>query len=193
MTLAPTPGQTVGPFFHYGLPYDGDRDLVPPGSPGSVVLHGTVYDGAGVPVPDALVEIWQAAPDGTIPQAAGSIRRDGWTFTGFGRASTGRDGRYAFSTLLPGSTEPGGPALWAVTLFARGLLHRLLTRAYVPGPGLEADPFLASLSPAERATLIAVPDAGVGGVVGEGYVFDIRIQGERETVFLDHLGAGSRG
>lgn len=177
MTLAPTPGQTVGPFFHYGLPYDGDRDLVPPGSPGSVLLHGRVLDGAGEPLHDALVEIWQARPDGTVPQVAGSIRRDGWTFTGFGRASTGRDGRYAFSTLVPGPTEPGRPAFWAVTVFARGLLDRLFTRAYVPGPDVDTDPFLAALPTDRRSTLLTIPDP-------QGYRFDIRLQGEGETVFL---------
>ncbi|MFT4286999.1 protocatechuate 3,4-dioxygenase subunit alpha [Nocardioides sp.] len=168
-----TPGQTVGPFFHYGLPYDGDRDLVPPGSPGAVLLHGHVYDGQGAGLPDALVEIWQARPDGSIPQVPGSLRRDGWTFTGFGRASTGRDGRYTFSTLVPGST----PAFWAVTVFARGLLDRLFTRAYLPSPALESDTFLTSVPAERRATLMAVPDE-------QGFVFDIRLQGEGETVFL---------
>ena len=64
--MTATPGQTVGPFFHYALPYDGDRDLVPPGTPGALLLHGTVYDGAGAGVPDALVEIWQADPRGRV-------------------------------------------------------------------------------------------------------------------------------
>lgn len=177
MTLQPTPGQTVGPFFHYGLPYDGDRDLVPPGSAGSVLLHGRVFDGAGAPLRDALVEIWQARPDGTISQEPGSIRRDGWTFTGFGRASTGRNGRYTFSTLVPGPTDEGRPAFWAVTVFARGLLDRLFTRAYVPGPDIDADPFLSALPAERRATLLAERDA-------QGYRFDIRLQGEGETVFL---------
>ncbi|WP_300683612.1 protocatechuate 3,4-dioxygenase subunit alpha [Nocardioides sp.] len=177
--LLPTPGQTVGPFFHYGLPYEGDRDLVLPGSAGAIRLSGTVYDGHGAPIPDALIEIWQARPDGTISQAHGSIRRDGWTFTGFGRASTGRDGSYSFSTLTPGPTEEGKPAFWAVTLFARGLLNRLFTRAYLPGPATDADPFLASLTAAERASLIATPDA-------QGFVFDLHLQGEAETVFLQH-------
>lgn len=176
MTLAPTPGQTVGPFFHYGLPYDGDSDLVPPGSAGAVLLHGRVLDG-GAPVPDALVEIWQARPDGAVPQEPGSIRRDGWTFTGFGRASTGRDGRYAFSTLVPGATDAGRAPFWAVTLFARGLLDRLFTRAYVPGADLDADPFVASVPAERRATLVAAAD-------DRGYRFDIRIQGADETVFL---------
>jgi len=177
--LTPTPGQTVGPFFHYGLPYDGDRDLVLPGSAGSIRLSGTVYDGAGAPIPDALVEIWQAAPDGTVPQEHGSLRRDGWTFTGFGRASTGRDGSYSFSTLEPGATEEGRPAFFAVTVFARGLLNRLFTRAYLPGPAIESDPFLSLLSDAERATLLATPTE-------HGFEFDVHLQGDSETVFLHH-------
>ena len=177
--LTPTPGQTVGPFFHYGLPYAGDRDLVLPGSAESIRLCGTVYDGAGAPVPDALIEIWQARPDGTISQEHGSIRRDGWTFTGFGRASTGRDGSYGFSTLTPGATEDDTAPFFAVTVFARGLLDRLFTRAYLPGPATDADPFLGSLSAAERATLIATQTA-------QGFAFDIHLQGERETVFLHH-------
>ncbi|MEU2105167.1 protocatechuate 3,4-dioxygenase subunit alpha [Nocardia sp. NPDC019255] len=179
MTLPSTPGQTVGPFFHYGLLHPGDRDLVPPGSAGSVRLGGRVLDGAGAGLPDALVEIWQARPDGVVSREPGSIRRDGWTFTGFGRASTGRDGRYAFSTLSPGPTEPGKPAFFAVTVFARGLLDRLFTRAYLPDDpaALERDPLLASLPPQRRRTLIADRDE-------HGFVFDIRLQGEDETVFL---------
>lgn len=179
MSLIAAPGQTVGPFFHLGLPYDGDRDLVPPGSPGSVALRGHVFDGAGDPVQDALVEIWQARPDGTIPRSPGSLRRDGWTFTGFGRASTGRDGQYAFSTLVPGPAEPGRPAFFAVTVFARGLLNRLFTRAYVPGDAgaLAADPLLAALSAERRQTLIAARDE-------RGLLFDIHLQGAHETVFL---------
>ncbi len=178
-TLTPTPGQTVGPFFHYALPYDGDRDLVPPGTVGAVRLHGTVYDGAGDPIPDALVEIWQAAPDGSVVQEPGSLRRDGLTFTGFGRASTSRDGTYSFSTLTPGPTEEGAAAFFAVTVFARGLLNRLFTRAYLPDDtdALAADPLLASLPEERRETLVATRDA-------QGLRFDIRLQGEGETVFL---------
>lgn len=186
MTLPATPGQTVGPFFHYALPYPGDRDLVPPGSPSSVLLHGIVYDGAGAPIPDAVVEIWQAAPDGTIPQVTGSLRRDGWTFTGFGRATTGRSGRYTFSTLTPGPTAPGKAAFFAVTVFARGLLDRLFTRAYLPDsvqpPGaLEGDALLASVLSDRRSTLMATADE-------QGFAFDIRLQGEGETVFLAYPG-----
>ena len=182
-----TPGQTVGPFFHYGLPYDGDRDLVAPGSAGSIRLTGVVTDGAGDPIPDALVEIWQARPDGSVPREPGSLRRDGWTFTGFGRASTGRDGRYTFSTLEPGPTEPGAAAFFAVTVFARGLTDRLFTRAYLPddAEALAADRLLASLPEERRSTLIARRDA-------QGLVFDIRLQGEDETVFLNLSGYRTR-
>jgi protocatechuate 3,4-dioxygenase alpha subunit len=174
-----TPGQTVGPFFHLGLPYDGDHDLVPPDSPGAVLLRGRVLDGAGDTVPDALVEIWQARPDGTVPRDTGSLRRDGRTFSGFGRAATGPDGGYVFRTLVPGSTEPGRAAFFAVTVFARGLLHRLFTRAYLPDDpaALAADPLLSALPAEARRTLIAVRDE-------QGLVFDIRLQGSGETVFL---------
>jgi len=183
MTLAATPGQTVGPFFHYCLPYSGARDLVPPGRPGSLLLHGRVLDGAGAGIQDALVEIWQSGPDGAVPRAAGSIHRDGWTFTGFGRASTGRDGCYAFSTVPPAPTEPGKPAFFAVTVFARGLLNRLFTRAYLPGDdaALAADPLLASLPQERRRTLVASRDE-------QGFVFDIHLQGADETVFLRFQG-----
>lgn len=182
-TLTPTPGQTVGPFFHYALPYDGDRDLVAPGTAGAIRLHGTVYDGAGAPIPDALVEIWQAAPDGSVVQKPGSLRRDGWTFTGFGRASTSRDGTYAFTTLTPGPTEDAAAPFFAVTVFARGLLNRLFTRAYVPDDvdALAADPLLGSVPEERRATLLAVRDE-------QGLRFDIRLQGEGETVFLSFPG-----
>ncbi len=97
--LTATPGQTIGPFFGYALPFDRGNELVPPGSPGAIQLHGVVTDGHGKPVPDALLEIWQADADGVIPKATGSLRRDGWTFTGWGRASTDGEGRYIFSTV----------------------------------------------------------------------------------------------
>lgn len=177
--LVPTPGQTVGPFFHYALPFDGDRDVVPPGSPGSVRLSGVVRDGAGAPVPDALVELWQADADGRVVQRAGSLRRDGHVFTGWGRTSTDRAGRYTFTTVRPGPVEPGQAAFFALTVFARGLLDRLLTRAYLPSAALEMDRLLASLDPERRATLVAVEDP-------HGYAFDIHLQGEGETVFLAH-------
>ena len=177
MTAAP--GQTVGPFFHLGLPYDGGNELVPPGRPDAIRLHGRIVDGAGAGVPDAMVEIWQADPSGAVCRTPGSLRRDGWTFTGFGRAATDADGRYWFTTLEPGPTEPGRPPFFAVTVFARGLLDGLFTRAYLPGDpaARAADPLLAALAPERRETLIAVPEEN-------GLRFDIHLQGDRETVFL---------
>ena len=173
-----TPGQTVGPFFAFGLEYDGDSRLVVPGTPGAIRLHGRVLDGAGQPVPDALVELWQADADGQVVQRSGSLRRDGHTFTGWGRASTDLTGTYSFTTLRPGAP------FFAITVFARGLLDRLFTRAYLPGH--PADALLASLDAERRATLIAVPDE-------HGFVFDIRLQaderGEGETVFLSYVAA----
>lgn len=178
--LPTTPGQTIGPFYGYALPYAGDAELVPGGHPDAVRLHGTVRDGAGEPVPDALLEIWQADPQGRVPQVAGSLRRDGWTFTGFGRAAVDAEGRYSFTTLRPGATEEGRAPFFAVTVFARGLLDRLLTRAYLPGdPALASDPLLSSLPEDRRTTLLATEDE-------HGWVFDVRLQGDGETVFLDH-------
>ena len=184
MTSPQTPGQTVGPFFAFGLEYDGDSALVPPGSPGAIRLHGRVLDGAGEPVPDALLELWQADADGLVVQRSGSLRRDGYTFTGWGRAATDRTGTYSFTTLAPGVTRPGStqhgdPAFFAITVFARGLLDRLFTRAYLPGAADRpaADPLLAGLLPDRRATLITTRE-------DRGLLFDIRLQGEGETVFL---------
>lgn len=175
--LPPTPGQTVGPFFGYALPYDGDSELVPPGSAGAIRLSGLVLDGAGAPVPDALLELWQADADGVVPREPGSLHRDGFTFTGWGRASTDNTGRYSFTTVAPGPTLPGAAPFFALTVFARGLLDRLLTRAYLPGA--PEDRLLASVPAERRATLVARPDQ-------HGFVFDIRLQGEGETVFLAH-------
>lgn len=180
---APTPGQTIGPFFGYSLPYAGGPDLVPPAYPGAVRLHGLVLDGAGGPVPDALVEIWQCAPDGSVVQQPGSLRRDGWTFTGWGRSATDAAGHYSFCTLRPGVGDGAGGGyapFFAVTVFARGLLNRLFTRAYVPGDDRLATDRLLSRVPAERrSTLIAEPD-------GDGYHFDVVLQGPDETVFLSY-------
>lgn len=176
-----TPGQTIGPFFGYALPFERGSELVPPGSSGAIRLHGVVTDGAGAPVPDALLEIWQADADGVVPSAGGSLRRDGWTFTGWGRASTADDGNYTFTTVKPGATQLDSAPFIAVTVFARGLLNRLFTRAYLPGDGLEQDRLLNSVPADRRHTLIAVPDEN-------GLRFDICLQGADETVFLRYPG-----
>lgn len=181
-SLTPTPGQTVGPFFHYALPYPGDRELVAPSSLGATLLHGTVHDGAGAPIPDALIELWQAGPDGVVPRRTGSLRRDGFTFTGFGRASTDRTGRFEFSTVRPGPVD-GGLPFFSLAVFARGLLNRLFTRAYLPLAGAEPDTLLRDAG--NRATtLLCDEDPQISGALR----FDIHLQGEAETVFLTYPG-----
>ena len=177
-----TPSQTVGPFFGYALPYAGGPDVVAPWHPDAVRLHGTVSDGAGATVPDAVIEIWHADPDGRPIAVRGSFARDGHGFTGFGRAAVTGDGHYSFTTLKPGSMRPGSAPYILVTVFARGLMHHLFTRAYfadeVDRNG--ADPVLSRVDAERRATLLAQADAP------RSYRFDIRLQGEGETVFFDY-------
>jgi len=179
--LVATPGETIGPFFGFALPFERGNELVPPGHASAIRLHGRVLDGHGDAVPDAMLELWQLAPDGSVVQQSGSLQRDGWTFTGWGRTATDNNGGYVFTTLPPGPAEPGKASFFAVTLFARGLLNRLFTRAYLPedAEALAADPLLASLEEGRRETLVCVADEF-------GYIFDICLQGDRETVFLKY-------
>jgi protocatechuate 3,4-dioxygenase alpha subunit len=159
----PTPPQTVGPFFAIGLPWDDGPAVVEPGSAGAVTLRGTVYDGEGAPVPDALVETWQAPGDGC---------------RGFGRCPTDADGRWEIVTRKPAAAGGEAPHL-AVAVFARGLLDRVPTRVYFGDEpeANDADPLLSALDPGRRATLIAMTEDG-------GYRFDIHLQGDDETVFF---------
>ena len=194
--LVPTPGHTIGPFFGSALPYPGGDVLAPHDHPAGVRLHGRVTDGAGAPVPDALVELWQADEHGNVVQTPGSLRRLGrqpssgaWyaapgPFTGFGRAMVDNAGEYAFQTVRPGPTDEGRPAFFALTLFSRGLMNRLFTRAYLPGQTalLAGDRLLASLPADRRTTLLAVDEGG------RSLRFDVRLQGEDETVFLRYPG-----
>ena len=175
--LMPTPGQTVGPFFHFGLCVDKGNEIVPPGSAGAVRLHGWILDGAGDPLPDALIEIRQADADGRIATAEGSFRRDG-AFTGWGRTATDPGGHFSITTVEPGPVGDGA-AFFAVTVFARGLLDRLFTRAYLPG---QTDAFLDGLDRAERSTLVVARE-------DDGNLrFDIHLQGPDETVFVTFPG-----
>lgn len=180
--LPATPGQTIGPFFGYELPYDKGELLVPLGHPQAVRLHGTVTDGHGDLVPDAMLEIWQADGNGDVPTATGSLVRDGYTFTGFGRASVDNEGHYTFTTVDPGPTEPGKAPFITLTVFARGVTNRLFTRIYLPEDteALANDPLLRSLPEDRRRTLVAEREA-------DGSLrFDLRLQGEGETVFLTY-------
>ena len=160
-----TPSQTVGPFFAFGLCVRDQRHLVAAGHPGAVTGAGRVLDGAGEPVVDAMVEVWQRDERGERP--------DGF---GFGRCGTDADGRYELVTVKPGG--PGAPAI-DVLVFARGLLKPVRTRLYFPGePANAADPLLAGLEPAEREALTGV-------VEGDGrFRFDVHLQGERQTPFI---------
>lgn len=189
--LTPTPGQTIGPFFGYatpyennGLPFGGGNLLVDRSYPGAVRFWGTVLDGAGDPVPDALVEIWQADEHGRVPQQDGSLIRNGWDFTGWGRDFVDRAGIFGFSTVEPGPTDPGHAPFFLVVVFARGLLNRLFTRAYLPEhtEALAQDPLLRSL-PAERARTLVAQRQEDGSLR-----LDIRLQGPGETVFLHYPG-----
>ncbi|WP_241002923.1 protocatechuate 3,4-dioxygenase subunit alpha [Streptomyces sp. CB01881] len=180
MTALPTPAQTVGPFYGYALPYPGGPEIAPAGHPDAITLHGRVFDGAGEPVPDALLEFWQPVPAGRTGSmrrdqtTGGFAGRDGITFTGFGRVATDPDGRWAVRTL-----PPAGVPYLSVCVFARGLLHHLFTRAYLPGPDTEADRLLAALPAGRRATLLAAEEEP------GRYRFDVRLQGPEETVFLE--------
>ncbi|GAA1633247.1 protocatechuate 3,4-dioxygenase subunit alpha [Leucobacter chromiireducens] len=174
-----TPGQTVGPFFAYGTTFPKKHEIAFPHSPGAILLSGTVVDGHGHPIPDSIVEIFAADTDGTVPRARGTFRRDDHSFTGFGRAFTSDEGHFEFWTRNPGSVSGEAP-FFATIVYARGLPDKLHTRIYLPEhtAALAADPLLSALSEADRATLVATrtPDGHLR--------HDIRLQGERETVFL---------
>ena len=177
-TAGRTPSQTVGPFFSFALLDTIGNELVPADTPGALRIEGTVTDGNGDVVPDAMVEVWQADAEGRNPEAANA---DG--FTGLGRSGTEDGGRFTFTTIKPGVVRgadgtPQAPHI-DVAVFARGLLKQVVTRIYFPDEdeANAADPLLSSLDPDEAATLVAVPD-------GDALRFDIRLQGDRQTVFL---------
>ncbi len=179
----PTPSQTIGPFFAVLRPVVG-AELAAPGTPGAITVTGTIVDGAGQPVPDALVELWQANSEGRYNHPADTQEKlldPG--FLGYGQCYTNANGVYRFTTLMPGSVPGPGDTHQAphinVGIFARGLLKRLATRMYFPGMERNAeDPVLASIGSERRDTLIATEEAP------GTFRFDIRLQGEGETVFF---------
>ncbi len=171
MAAEPTPSQTVGPFFSFGLLAADASQMVPADAPGAVSLSGRVLDGEGEPVSDAMVEIWQADEDG-------NYRPD----FGWGRSGTDGEGRYSFVTRKPGRVaDPDGgtqaPHL-SMLVFARGLLKPVRTRVYFPGEAAnDEDRVLSALADDDRATLIARE--------GDGSLeFDVRLRGDGQTTFF---------
>lgn len=183
--LPTTPSQTVGPFFAYALPYDAGPVLADASAQGAIRVSGHVYDGAGDPIPDALVEIWQADERGRLAgrSAMFELPADG-EFRGFGRCPTDEDGRYAFTTVRPGVVPLADGTAQAphiaVTVFARGMLRHAVTRLYFPeeADANASDPLLTAVDRDRRDTMVARRDRA-------GYRFDVHLQGDEETVFLD--------
>ena len=187
MIFYPTPSQTVGPYFAIGLPWDAGPHAVAPGTAGAITIAGSVYDGAGEPVPDHLIETWQADPQGRYADLhghGGGRALEG--FRGFARCGTeDGDGSFEILTVKPGRVPGPGGALQAphidVSVFARGMLHRCVTRIYFADePDANAQcPVLSRVPAQRRGTLLAQP-------AGErAYRFDIRLQGAGETVFFE--------
>ena len=181
-----TPFQTVGPFFDFALAYAGGETLTGDRTQGArLVIEGVVLDGAGAPIPDALLEIWQANAAGRYhhPDDRRALPIDP-QFDGFGRTPTDAQGRFAFMTIKPGRVPDPAGVLQAphilVSLLGRGILTRLVTRIYFDDdPAIGDDPIL-SLVPADRRQTLIARHQGDGR-----YRFDIVVQGAHETVFFD--------
>jgi protocatechuate 3,4-dioxygenase, alpha subunit len=189
VSFGQTPSQTVGPFFHYALPNEKFETLVTDKTKGERIrIEGRVVDGDGSPIPDALIEIWQANAEGRYDHPEdGQEKSLDPAFHGWGRSATDKDGVFRFNTIKPGSVPGPGNTLQAphvnVTVFARGMLKHLVTRLYFDDEKLNADdPILARIGePERRSTLIAKRANGKDAA----YVFDIVLQGDNETVFFD--------
>ena len=188
MSNVPTASQTVGPFFSIGFSGMCRAEFVPHAAAGaSITVRGRVLDGDGCPVPDAVLEIWHADGDGNY-SARGDADKNaaGGVPPGFGRIATNDEGEFRFTARRPGAVrEPDGrvqAAHLAVVLFMRGLLRHLVTRIYFAGENANStDPILELVPAGRRGTLLAVPSPDAP----DEYLWDIRLQGERETVFFD--------
>jgi protocatechuate 3,4-dioxygenase alpha subunit len=179
-----TPSQTLGPFFAHALPWPDGPYAVRAGTAGAFWVRGHVFDGAGAPVADALVETWQADPAGRFDHPddpRGAAATDG--FRGFARCPTDAGGGYAILTVKPGPVPGPDGRVQAphldLSVFARGLLDRVVTRMYFPDEGgaNAVDPVLSTVDNLARDTLVA-------RATDDGYAFDIRLQGDHETVFF---------
>jgi protocatechuate 3,4-dioxygenase alpha subunit len=195
MRLKQTSSQTVGPFFafglapeQYGYPFRAlaGATLVDDNTPGERIrITGRVLDGEGNPIPDAMIEIWQADGEGRYAHPADS-RASNVRFNGFGRCGTGTDpeNRFVFDTIKPGRVDDGQAPHLNVILFMRGMLCHVYTRIYFADE-TEAnarDPVLASVEEARRRTLIAARETTPAGTI---YRRDLHMQGPDETVFFD--------
>ena len=195
MTLKQTPSQTVGPYFAYALaapqynyPHAGLAagelaDALVPGE--RIRIIGRVIDGAGKPVSDALIEIWQADAEGRYAHPADPRRANG-TFHGFGRFGTGTDPqqRFIFQTIKPGRVDAEQAPHISVIVFMRGLLSHAYTRIYFSdeAEANHRDPVLSTVPGDRRRTLIAQREESTAATL---YHFDIVMQGPDETVFFD--------
>jgi protocatechuate 3,4-dioxygenase alpha subunit len=199
-----TPSQTVGPFFAYGLSpkgrchWDpdgtyswketvGDNLITPDAAGEKIHIEGRVLDGDGQPINDAMIEIWQADAQGRYASPADTRARPNLKFKGFGRSATDKNGIYAFDTIKPGAVPGPSGKMQAphvvVAVFSRGMLRQIYTRFYFSDESANAsDPILALVPPERRGTLIAHKQPGSGR---PSYRFDIRVQGEDETVFFE--------
>jgi protocatechuate 3,4-dioxygenase, alpha subunit len=187
--LIQTPSQTVGPFFHDGLVFGGENVLVDEQTQGQrILIRGSVLDGTAQPIPDALIEIWQADALGCFNHPADPNQAQADThFRGFGRAGTVRGGQFFFKTIKPGMVAGPKGHLQAphitVRVFARGMLIHLYTRLYFSDEHANAtDWVLNACDAARRSTLIAVKEETNDLIT---YRFDIHLQGEHETVFFE--------
>jgi protocatechuate 3,4-dioxygenase alpha subunit len=180
-----TPSQTVGPYFAIGMPWPGGPHAVAPGTPDAITIRGVIFDGAGDPIPDYLLETWQSDPEGRFADMWGfgepSVLEG---FRGFARIGhEDGDGSFELLTVKPGPvTLPSGAVAAPhidVSIFARGMLNRCVTRFYFADEeeANAADPTLATVPPERVQTLLAQP-------LESGYEIDIRLQGPGETVFF---------
>jgi protocatechuate 3,4-dioxygenase alpha subunit len=181
-----TPSQTVGPFFHLGLTNEHScaRLAGEQANGERAIITFRVFDGEGVPVPDAMIEIWQADSKGNYSPARGNADDD--NFRGFGRLATAENGNCTFETIRPGRVPGPGNTLQAphlnVLVFARGLLKQICTRVYFAGDSANVeDPVLALVPENRRETLLAQPDPSRA----DAWLFEIRLRGDNETVFFD--------
>jgi protocatechuate 3,4-dioxygenase alpha subunit len=199
-----TPSQTVGPYFAYGLTPDNrcqwdpnghyswkntvDGNLITPDATGEKIrIEGCVYDGDGLPVNDAMIEIWQADSQGRYASPRDNRALPNTQFKGFGRSATDKQGVFVFDTIKPGTVPGPGGARQAphvvVCIFSRGMLRQVYTRLYFSDEAANAsDPILTLVPDDRRGTLIAHKQAGTEPAL---YRFDIRVQGDNETVFFE--------